>query len=79
MSPETEAAGTHAQAMQKLRRHVAGKIATELNKRLCAAAPDWNASASLSAWDVLDAVRMWHEEMAAEFGKSCILSGRVPK
>ena len=59
----------HAQEMKRIRRHVAGKLASEINHRL--------GGESLSTWDVLDIVQRWHEEMAAEFGRSCLLSGRA--
>lgn len=62
---------THAQAMWKMRHRNAGRIAAETNRRL-------NGS-PLTKWDVLDMIRSWHEYNAAEFGKSCLLSGRVPR
>ena len=58
----------HAAEMKRLRRHVAGKLASEINHRL--------GGERLSTWDVLDLVQRWHEEMAREFGRSCLLSGR---
>ena len=69
MADASPSHAAHAQAMKKLRRHVAGKLASEINHRL--------GGEQLSTWDVLDLVQRWHEEMAREFGRSCLLSGRA--
>ena len=80
MTPDREATGTHAQRMQKLRRHVAGQVASETNRTLAQTNPEaWTSMVSLTAWDILFIVQRWHELMAAEYGKSCLLSGRIPK